>query len=260
MGSNTWAYLLPTSFKDLFFNYCIPLVDKFKSDFVRWSSIYLSLIGCANLIKMVILTKFLYLFQHVPVCINKSFFTNLDQQLNGVLWSNKPAGIRKSILQLPKTEGGLALPNLQCYFWECNINKLLYWVSHICYDSRTPWLHIEISSSHSLLSNVCSQLPLDLHKVSCNPVVINTIKIWCQFRKQFGLQKATIYMPISNNHLVTPSLSDRVFDIWATKDLFTLNSLYEKEIFSYFPSLSVKFNLPNSHLFCFLQVRQFIQK
>ncbi len=111
---------------------------------------------------MIILPKFLYLFQHVPFCINKSFFTNLDQQLNGFLLSNKPARIRKSVLQLPKSEGGLALPNFRYYFWACNITKFLYWVCLRCCASSPPWLDIEISSSHSLLSNICSQLPLEV--------------------------------------------------------------------------------------------------
>lgn len=251
---------ITNSFKDLFSNNFTPLLDKCKSDFARWKSLSLSLIGRVNLIKMIILPKFLYLFQHVPVYLNKSFFTNLDQQLNGFLWSNKPARIRKSVLQLSKSEGGLALPNFRHYFWACNIIKLLYWVDHKGCVTTPPWLHIEVSSSHSLPSNICSQLPIELHKISRNPVVTNTIKIWLQFRKQFGLHKASINMPILNNHLFPPSLLDRTFDIWANKGLCTLNDLYENDIFTSFSSLSTKFNLPNSHLFRFFQVRHFIQK
>lgn len=121
-------------------------------------------------------------------------------------------------------------------------------------------MHVEISSSRYLLSNICSQLPLGVHKISSNPIVVNTIKIWHQFRKQFGLHRASIHMPISNNHLFSLSLSDSFFDIWAAKGLSTLNGLYENEVFSSFSSLSAKFNLPNSHLFRFFQVRHFIQK
>jgi len=83
--------------------------------------------------------------------------------------------------------------------------------------------------------------------------LINTIKIWHQFRKQFGLHRASIHMPISNNHLFSPSLADSFFDIWAAKGLSTLNDLYENEVFSSFSSLSAKFNLPNSHLFVFFR-------
>ncbi len=167
-GFKYLGIFITNSFKDLFFKNFIPLLDKCKLDFARWSSLSLSLIGRMNLIKIIILPKFLYLFQHVPFCINKSFFTNLDQQLNGFHWSNKPARIRKSVLQLPKSEGGLALPNFRYYFWACNITKLLYWVGLRCCASSPPWLDIEISS-HSLLSNICSQLPLEVHNF--NPAI-----------------------------------------------------------------------------------------
>lgn len=246
--------------KDLFFKNFTPLLEKCKSDIARWSSLSLSEIGRANLIKMVVLPKFLYLFQHLPVCINKSFFAHLDQHLNGFLWNNKPARIRKSVLQLPKSEGGLALPNFRYYYWACNIHKLLYWVGLKSCASSPPCVHVEISSSRYLLSNICSQLPLGVHKISSNPIVVNTIKIWHQFRKQFGLHRASIHMPISNNHLFSPSLSDSFFDIWAAKGLSTLNDLYENEVFSSFSSLSAKFNLPNSHLFVFFSSEAFYSK
>ncbi len=115
-------------FKDLFSKKFLPLLDKCKLHMSRWASLPLSLVGRVNLIKMIVLPKFLYLFQHIPFCINKVFFTKLNQHLNAFIWGNKPARLRKSILQLPKSQGGLALQNFRYYFWACNINKLLYWV------------------------------------------------------------------------------------------------------------------------------------
>lgn len=71
-----------------------------------------SLADWVNPKKMVNLPKFTYLFQPIPVFINKSFFTNIDQQLNAFLWSNKPAHLKREVLQLSKSEGGLSLPSL----------------------------------------------------------------------------------------------------------------------------------------------------
>lgn len=62
------------SFNNLFAKNFQPLVDKTKLDMSTWSSLPLSLVGRINLVKMVILPKFLYLFQHIPICIKKSFF------------------------------------------------------------------------------------------------------------------------------------------------------------------------------------------
>lgn len=170
--------------------------------------------------------------------------------MNVFIWNNKPARIRRSVLQLPRSEGGQALPNFQGYYWASNINKILRWTSPKCFASNPPWLHIERSSSCSLHSHIYSQLPIDVHTILNNPVVSNTVKIWVPFRNQLGLHRASIYMPIFINHLFLPSLSDLPFDIWASKTLSTLNDLYEN-------NFSDKYDLPNSRFF---QVRHFTQK
>ncbi len=136
---------------------------------------------------MVILPKFLYLFQHIPICINKYFCTGLDSILRSFLWANKPAHLNKSILQLPKAKGGLALPNFQQYYWACNIKKLLFWNRDNYLDNCPPWVHMETSSmKNTLYSIVCSQLPLVVNKVSDNPIVTSSLRIWVQFRKHHG--------------------------------------------------------------------------
>lgn len=73
----------------------------------RWAFLPLFLVGRINLVKMVILHKFLYLFEHIPIRINKSFFNGLDSILRAFIWGNKPARLRKS--KLPKAKGGLSL-------------------------------------------------------------------------------------------------------------------------------------------------------
>lgn len=77
IASGGFKYLgvsFTNSFNHLFEKNVQPLVDKTKLDMSRWTSLPLSLVGRINLVKMVILPKFLYLFQHIPICINKSFF------------------------------------------------------------------------------------------------------------------------------------------------------------------------------------------
>lgn len=189
------------------------LVRNCKLDLARWASLPLSpVVGRVNLIKMVILPKFLYLFQHIPICINKSFFTSLDRQFNLFIWNGKPARLKRSILQLPKSEGGLSLPNLRYYYWACNINRLLYWAGCKSPDSCPPWVHTETSSSSgSLRSIICSQLPIVTHTISDNPVVTSTIKKWLQFRKQLVLHRASTLAALLNNHLFSPSCSDPSF-------------------------------------------------
>uniref|UniRef100_A0A674MKX6 Uncharacterized protein n=1 Tax=Takifugu rubripes TaxID=31033 RepID=A0A674MKX6_TAKRU len=108
-GFKYLGILVTRSFSELFAKNYIPLIERCKSDLARWSSLPLSLIGRVNLIKMSILPQFLYLFQHIPVFIRKSFFSKLDQLISSFLWCNKRARIGRSALRLPKPLGGLAL-------------------------------------------------------------------------------------------------------------------------------------------------------
>lgn len=175
-----------------------PLVKKIERDFDCWSTLPLSLARRINLIKMVVMPKFLYLFQHIPVYITKSFFDKLDGTISKFLWGNKPARIRKAILQSPKSDGGLALLNLRRYYWAANVQKILHWLDDTC-DSPPAWAHLEKETSH-LRSAICSQLPLPLSSLRANPIVSASLKRWSQLRKNLGLQSPSILSPLFKNH------------------------------------------------------------
>ena len=123
----------------------VPLLKKVEEDFNRWSTLPLSLVGRVNLIKMTILTKFLYLFQHIPVLISKKFFAKVNKLISHFLWGSKAVRMRKNILQLPKRSRGLALPNFLHYYWAANIQKLLYWTAKTTVN-QPAWVQVEFSS------------------------------------------------------------------------------------------------------------------
>ncbi len=51
-----------------------PLLSKIKSDFQRWGSLPLLLLGRINSVKMNVLPQFLFLFQCLPLFLPKHFF------------------------------------------------------------------------------------------------------------------------------------------------------------------------------------------
>lgn len=55
-----------------------------------------------NLIKMIVLPKFLYLFQNIHILIKKSFFNLLETSISSFIWNGKPPKIKRSVLQRPK--------------------------------------------------------------------------------------------------------------------------------------------------------------
>lgn len=236
-GFRYLSIFITASFKDFFNKNFRSLIDKCKLDLTRWSSLPLSLTGRINLVKMVILPKLLDLFQYIPFFISWSFFKQLDHIISSSLWLNKPPCIRKAVLQLPKKQGGFALPNLIQYYWACNINKLCLWLNRGV-AITPPWALMEIrSSKFSLYSLLTAKLPLKIHDTSQNPVVTNSPKIWMQFRKHYSLNK--------------PSTLAR--------SLSKVKDLYKENIFTDFTELAARFELPHYHFFRFLQTRHFIQ-
>lgn len=119
---------------DTFESNFVPLLKKVGEDLQRWSSLPLSLAGRINLIKMTILPKFLYLFQHIPVLISNNFFTKVDRIISQLLWGNKPVCLRQNILQLPKQMGGLPSPILRI-------------IDDKASATCTAWVQVESSSS-----------------------------------------------------------------------------------------------------------------
>jgi hypothetical protein len=80
-----------------------------------------SLAGRINLIKMNTLPKFLYLFQTIPIFINKSSFSHLNKIISDFIWNKKPPRIRREFLQRPRSMAGLTLPHFQLYYWASNL-------------------------------------------------------------------------------------------------------------------------------------------
>lgn len=98
------------------------LLEKVKLDLKKWKTIYFSLAGKVNSIKINVLPKFLYLFQ-CSTFLNP-FYTCIDKAFISFTWNGKNPRMRIEILQRPK-QGGLALPNLATTIEQQMLKKLL---------------------------------------------------------------------------------------------------------------------------------------
>ncbi len=94
-----------------------------------------------NSVKMVILPKFLLLFQTILVFTVKLFFKELDRCTSMYIWNKKILCIRKKYLERQREEGGLAIPNYMHYYWAANIFRLILWVQAPG-GSKCPFGHI----------------------------------------------------------------------------------------------------------------------
>ncbi len=145
-------------------------------------------------------------------------------------------GLRKSLLQRCRLSGGLALPNFLTYYWAAHIHKLCYWLK----SPGSSWCKLELSScgGSSIPALLYSSLPTKPSLYTDSQVVLNTLKIWCQFRRHFKFVAASSLGPLNNNHLFPPSLSDSTFSVWHDKGITHFKYLYVDGVFDSFANLA----------------------
>ena len=146
---------------------------------------------------MIVLPKFLYLFQNIPILIKKYFFHSLERSISSFIWNGKAPRIRRSALQ---------------------VKAMLQWMKEVEPGNGEAWVQLEQACSPlNLRSILCTQSPPSLPQFSSNPVVYHSVRIWSQFRRHFNLQTTSVHSPLKNNYNFPPSLSDSTFGIWDTK-------------------------------------------
>ncbi|KAF7245269.1 hypothetical protein EYD10_08704 [Varanus komodoensis] len=92
------------------------LFKEIKSDLEKWANLQLSLLGRIALAKMNILPKLLFLFQTIPIKIDRKFFDDLNFQILRFIWRKKKPRIKLKILQEAKENGGFGLPDWLLYY------------------------------------------------------------------------------------------------------------------------------------------------
>lgn len=133
----------------------------------------------------------------------------------------------------------------------------MFWI----YSPSTNWHKFESISctSSSLATLVTSSFPLPITHFTNNPVVINTLGIWFQFRQNFWFIHCLGLDPIYNNHLFPPAKLDSAFSLWQRQGIFSFKAMNLNAVFASFNDLSRKFGLPRSSLFDYFQVKHLLQ-
>lgn len=204
---------------------------------------------------MMVLPRFLYLFQNLPIYLTKSFFKNLDSIIFPFIWSFKTHRISKAHLEKSKEMGGLAMPVFQHYYWAANVRALMYWSKdsqyHIETDDFPTWIHME---SHSVIKSslpalLLSNLNTPLKSITKHFVVHSSLRILKQIKKFLGITRPSVHSSICKNHNFTPGLSNRIFQLWNNKGLSTFNDLYTDGRFASFEHLLGRYSLSHSHFY-----------
>lgn len=147
------------------------LFNNIRRDLERWGVQLLSLQGRIAIIKMNVLPRLLFLFNMIPLSPNKTFFKEINSIITKFIWNNKRPRIKLKTLQKTPAKGGLAFPNIQLYFWACQLRSLKTWLK---VDSDIAWRNIESSAvhPHRLQDLLFTGLPKKVKKID-NRIVVD---------------------------------------------------------------------------------------
>lgn len=194
-------------------NYCV-LENKIRQDLNRWRLIPEGLRSRIEVIKMMVLPRFLFLFQALPLSISQAYLRKLNKILSNFIWNNRKERIAFKILLQHKEAGGLNVPNLQNYFYAAQIQTIIQWKK--C-GEEVKWVSIEKEMAGISLGT----LPF-LYKGAWKSYtgqsfcITNTLKNWKHICKSFKINSECIYFREMMHDLdFIPNRTDNVLAYWA---------------------------------------------
>lgn len=112
-----------------------PILHRFKLKSTICTKLPLSVVGRANLIKMIWAPQLLYILHNSPIWISLKWFKQIDALFCILLWKGKNPRI-KLFTQLPKDGGGLAVPQPRIFFMIFQMQHfagwgVMNWADHI---------------------------------------------------------------------------------------------------------------------------------
>jgi len=257
-GFRYLGIFITASLNDLVKNNYNPLIEKIKVNLKTWCSLPISFLGRINVIKMNILPKLLYLFQSIPSYLKSSFFKDFNKHLLKFIWNNKMPRIKLSKLMKPKDKGGIALPNLQLYFWAAQIKNMISWCSE---RTNSIWYNIEAAT--------CSPLPIrflpfvknytKLKNISEHYTISNTLQAWIDIKSYFRIPAfLSLSSPLSFNPDFPLTLQNIGLSSWLKLGISQISCLYSEGTLKSFQQIVEQYKLSKSNFYKYLQLRHFL--
>ena len=242
--------------KQLFKDNFSELKKDFKNSLNNYKDLKLNLMGRINLIKMMWLPKFIYLFQCMPLIPPKSFFAEINSIILSFIWNGKTPRIKKDLLFCPKQEGGLNLPNMELYHMAAHT----FYIDRIINNTNEdPWLDIE---NHQLQPSSLLTILFSKKKVKSDNFVINsTCKIWNRIKEHLGVEVGTPrHIKVWNNPSITIQGNPLVWKSWMHGGIEVLSDIVCSKTIVPFDYLKIKFKLQDSEIFKYMQMKNWLKE
>lgn len=218
-----------------------------------WKMLPLTPVGRVNLIKMSVLSKFVYLFRQTPVPIPRAFFDKLDSVLLAFIWNGGTPRIAKTTLHLPITLGGLALPCFVKYYWAAVLVTVRWWLAE---EPANPAATLEVAlfGSYLELRNLIHRGP------KCSPHITpsmrTTLRVWETVKAKVEQPNSwSPWTPLWGNPRLPHFRSILDPMIWARYGVKTLADITSASGLCTFDVLKRDRGVPNHMFFRYLQLR-----
>uniref|UniRef100_A0A8C5R0F1 Reverse transcriptase domain-containing protein n=1 Tax=Leptobrachium leishanense TaxID=445787 RepID=A0A8C5R0F1_9ANUR len=237
-----------------------PLLTQIKHDIDSWQEMSISWLGRLNSIKMNVLPRLLYLFQSLPIHVPPNALKDMQQRIDKFVWSGRRPRIARRLMYIPKTSGGLALPNLKLYLSAALLTQIAEWHLPI---AQKRWVDIENDMMLPDLLPFFMWLPKSARKdqrLRC-PLVSHSLHTWDTLSRKFSLTaEISPLLPLYRNPWFLPGMTPQDFNVYDQGDISRIADLMVDGHLRTYADIATELPLTSRDLFRYLQLSSFVSQ
>ncbi|KAF7670040.1 hypothetical protein LDENG_00079520 [Lucifuga dentata] len=172
-----------------------------------------------EIMKMNVLPKLLYLFQSLPVKIPQIFCVKWNRMISRFIWGGRKPRVKYEVLQLPKEDGGMALPKLEEYYISAQLRYIYCWCNP---NYKAKWKDMEKELGTNPIQNLIGDREQYKKLNDLDPITDFTLNIWYGTIRKYKLQnELKVLKWVTYDSNFKPAQYDQGFEQWTIKGITT---------------------------------------